>query len=50
MHITGLMRTGFYPSYTAAYVNITYVTLVSLVLLALGLVLMGRYHRDILNR
>ncbi|MEN8741684.1 MAG: ABC transporter permease [Phaeobacter gallaeciensis] len=50
MHITGLMRTGFYPSYTAAYVNITYVTLVSLVLLALGLVLLGRYHRDILNR
>ncbi len=50
MHITGLMRTGFYPSYTAAYVNITYVTLVSLVLLFLGLVLMGRYHRDILNR
>lgn len=50
MHITGLMRSGFYPTYTAAYVNVTYVLLTSLGLLALGLVLMGRYHRDILNR
>jgi len=50
MHITGLMRTGFYPTYTAAYVNVPYVLGTSLILLALGLMLMGRYHRDILNR
>jgi capsular polysaccharide transport system permease protein len=50
MHITGLLRTGFYPSYEAAYVNFPYVIGCSLVLLALGLVLMGRFHRDILNR
>ncbi|OED45972.1 sugar ABC transporter permease [Rhodobacteraceae bacterium (ex Bugula neritina AB1)] len=50
LHLSGLMRTGFYPTYTAAYVSITYVLAVSLILLALGLVLMGRYHRDILNR
>ncbi|MFW8595927.1 ABC transporter permease [Cribrihabitans neustonicus] len=50
MHITGLMRTGFYPTYSAAFVNVPYVLLTSLVLLALGLVLMGRFHRDILNR
>ncbi|MGR3762465.1 ABC transporter permease (plasmid) [Roseobacteraceae bacterium NS-SX3] len=50
IHITGLMRTGFYPTYAAAYVNVVYVALVSLVLFALGLILMGRYHRDILNR
>lgn len=50
MHITGLMRKGFYPSYAASYVSVTYVLAVSLILLALGLVLMGRYHRDILNR
>ncbi|AUQ68757.1 ABC transporter permease [Phaeobacter inhibens] len=49
-HISGLMRTGFYPSYTASYVSIIYVLLVSLALLTLGLILMGRYHRDILNR
>lgn len=50
LHITGLMRRGFYPTYAAAYVNLTYVLLISLTLLALGLVLMGRYHRVILNR
>lgn len=50
MHISGLMRTGFYPTYTAAHVNVTYVLLTSLTLLALGLLLMGRYHRVILNR
>jgi capsular polysaccharide transport system permease protein len=50
LHITGLMRTGFYPTYTAAYVSVPFVLFTSLILLALGLVLMGRYHRDILNR
>ncbi|GAA6202869.1 ABC transporter permease [Aquicoccus sp. SU-CL01552] len=50
MHITGLMRTGFYPTYTASYVSHVYVLGVSLALLAMGLILMGRYHRDILNR
>jgi len=50
MHITGLMRTGFYGTYTASYVNHIYVLGVSLVLLTMGLILMGRYHRDILNR
>lgn len=50
IHIVGLMRRGFYPSYSAAYVNISFVLLTALALLAFGLVLMGRYHRDILTR
>jgi capsular polysaccharide transport system permease protein len=50
LHITGLMRSGFYPTYTASYVSILYVLLISLILLVLGLILMGRYHRVILNR
>ncbi len=50
IHIVGLMRSGFYPTYTASYVNHIYVLGISLALLALGLILMGRYHRDILNR
>lgn len=50
IHITGLMRTGFYPTYTASYVNEIYVLGLSLAFLALGLVLLGRYHREILNR
>lgn len=50
IHIIGLMRTGFYPSYTAAYVNIPFALLTSMILLTLGLILMGRFHRVILNR
>ncbi|MDX1779817.1 MAG: ABC transporter permease [Thalassovita sp.] len=50
LHITGLMRSGFYPTYSASYVSIPYVLLSSMTLLALGLILTGRYHRDILNR
>lgn len=50
LHLTGLLRSAFYPTYSASYVSIVYVLLVSLVLLALGLTLMGRYHRVILNR
>lgn len=49
LHITGLMRSGFYPTYPATYVSHLYVLGVSLALLTLGLILMGRYHRDILN-
>jgi len=50
MHITGLMRSGFYSNYEAGYVSISYVLAVSIVCLFLGIVLMGRYHRVILNR
>ncbi|GHG97884.1 ABC transporter permease [Pseudodonghicola xiamenensis] len=50
LHIIGLMRSGFYPTYPATYVSHLYVLGVSLALLTLGLILMGRYHRDILNR
>lgn len=49
IHIVGLMRTGFYPTYTAAYVSEIYVLVVSLSLLTLGLILLGRYHRDLIN-
>lgn len=50
MHITGLMRRGVYSTYGADYVSVTYVAGVSLVCLVLGLVLLGRYHRELLNR
>ena len=49
IHIISLMRTGFYPTYAAPYVSELYVLGVGLALLALGQILMGRYHRDILN-
>ena len=49
VHVIGLTRSGFYPTYNPTYVNLPYVILVSLILLALGLLLLGRYHRNILN-
>jgi capsular polysaccharide transport system permease protein len=50
IHITGLFRTGVYPTYSANYVSVTLVLLWSLIPLALGLMLLRRYHQDILNR
>ena len=50
IHVTGEMRRGFYPTYDAAYVAPAFVWVTALVTFALGLVLLGRYHRDILNR
>ncbi|MEO0465145.1 MAG: ABC transporter permease [Pseudomonadota bacterium] len=49
MHVTGVMRTGFYSTYDAPYVSVTYHFSISLVLTVLGLILLGRYHRYILN-
>ncbi len=49
IHITGEMRRGFYPSYSAAYVSPAYVFAVALIPLAFGLLLLKRAHRDILN-
>ena len=48
-HITGMMRRGFYPMYNADYISSAYVIGISLVLTALGLVLLQRYHKVILN-
>lgn len=50
IHLIGLLRSGFYPTYEAAYVSHAYVAGFSLVALAFGLLLMGRFHREILNR
>lgn len=49
MHISGIMRSGFYPIYTPDYVSVTYVVTFCLVTLCFGLILLGRFHRDILN-
>ncbi len=50
IHIVGRMRAGFYPTYTASYADPVYVLAISLALLALGLLLLRRHHRAILNR
>lgn len=50
IHITGLMRTGFFPMYQPQYISVAFVMGVAMASMAMGLVLLGRYHRDILNR
>ncbi|WP_233270663.1 ABC transporter permease [Chachezhania sediminis] len=50
MHIVGLMHSGFYPIYTPSYVSFAYVIFCALATLSTGVLLMGRYHRDILNQ
>ncbi|MFZ0099702.1 MAG: ABC transporter permease [Gemmobacter sp.] len=49
LHIVGEMRTGFYPMYDANYVSLVYVLLLSMALLAFGLMLLRRFHREILD-
>lgn len=48
-HPIASMRSGFYPTYRAENVDATYVALFGLVTLFMGVVLLVRFHRDILN-
>ena len=49
MHLTGLMRAGFYPTYQPTYISVPYVLVFALIPLALGLMLLRRHHKRILN-
>ena len=48
-HITGLSRKAFYPTYDAAYASHLYAAGIGAVTLLFGLLLLGRWHRDILS-
>jgi capsular polysaccharide transport system permease protein len=48
VHISGLMRDGFYPFYHPSYVSVAYVLVFSAVLAIAGLLLLYRYQRDTL--
>lgn len=50
VHVIGIMRRGFYPTYEAAWASPSYVLAFALIPLVTGLFLLLRYHRDILNR
>lgn len=50
LHIVGLMRRGIYGVYPADYVSRTYVITIALVLLTLGLLLVSRRYRDLLEQ
>lgn len=49
LHVVGLIRAGFYPTYEASYFSGAYVATVALVTLFFGVVLLRRYHRLILS-
>ena len=49
IHAVGLLRRGFYPGYRADYANPLFVLGVALVALVLGLVLLHRTARDLVN-
>lgn len=49
IHVIGLMRRGFYPSYDATYVSPTYVFGLGLVFMAFGFLLLSRWHRYLLS-
>ncbi|MGK8233616.1 ABC transporter permease [Roseovarius sp. MS2] len=49
IHPIGLVRKGIYSTYDATYVSSVFVMAVSGITLALGLLLLRRYHRDIIN-
>lgn len=49
IHVVGIMRAGFYPTYDADYVSVIYVIIVSVGTFALGLLLLRRSHRDLLD-
>lgn len=49
IHIVGGVRRGVYSTYDASYVSPLYVFSVSLVCMAVGLLLLRRHHKDLLN-
>ena len=50
LHITGIMRDGFYPVYSPSYISVPYVMATALVPMLIGLLLMRQFHRDLLYR
>jgi capsular polysaccharide transport system permease protein len=50
MHVTGLARSGIYPTYDAGYVSVAYTLGVALVMIALGLVMLRAYYKSVLEQ
>ncbi|MCX7288622.1 MAG: ABC transporter permease [Rhodobacterales bacterium] len=50
IHIIGIMRRGFYPTYDAVWASPFYVLAFSMIPLVIGLFLLRRYHSEILYR
>jgi len=50
LHLTGLMRDGFYPMYRPDYISLVFVGFCTLIPMAMGVLLLRRHHRTLLNR
>lgn len=50
VHVVAIMRGGFYSNYDYSYVSVTYVIMVSMICLTVGLLFLSRYYRDLLDR
>lgn len=50
IHVTGVVRKAFYPTYDANYVSYLYVFGVSALVLVTGILLLHRHHRHFINR
>lgn len=50
VHVTGLFRTGIYPTYHATYVSLTYGFGVGLTLTALGLIFLRAHYKRVLEQ
>ncbi len=49
VHVIGQMRKSFYPTYDSSYLSLTYVFALSLILIMGALVMLNRYHRELLQ-
>lgn len=49
IHITAMMRRGFYPAYDATFVSPVYVFTIAIILLMLGLILISKNYRTIVD-
>ncbi|MFX0543651.1 ABC transporter permease [Roseovarius sp. S4756] len=49
VHIVGMMRDGFYPYYQPTYVSVVYVMGLSMILMAAGILMLRRHHRNLLD-
>lgn len=49
IHVVGMVRSGIYATYDASYVSPLYVFSISMVTFCFGLLLLRRYHKDIVN-
>lgn len=49
LHLTGMMRDGFYPMYRPDYISFVFIGFCILVPMVTGLLLLRRHHRTLLN-